>query len=131
MNSFRPAALGVALALAFTADLSSAADAAASGVAASAAASAPLASGLDQAGMDTAVRPQDSLFFAMNGTWLKNTPIPADKSDYGEFTMLDDLSNARVKRIIEGLAATPQPAGRCGRTWRRSTRSGRRRTWSC
>jgi putative endopeptidase len=111
LNLFRPAALGVALALAFTADLSFAADAAASGVAASAAASAPLASGLDQAGMDTAVRPQDSLFFAMNGTWLKNTPIPADKSDYGEFTMLDDLSNARVKRIIEGLAATPQPAG--------------------
>ena len=111
MNSFRPAALAVAIALALAADLSFAADGAASGAAATAAASAPSASGLDKSGMDAAVRPQDSLFFAMNGTWLKNTPIPADKSDYGQFTMLDDLSNARVKTIIEGLAATPQAGG--------------------
>ncbi|MCK9689056.1 M13 family metallopeptidase [Comamonadaceae bacterium BS-T2-15] len=78
------------------------------------AAPAAMSSGLDKAGMDTGVRPQDSLFFAMNGTWLKNTPIPADKSDYGTFTQLDDLSNERVKAIIEGLAAKPQPMGTVG-----------------
>ena len=111
MNSFRPAALAVALSLAFAADLSSAADAAASAVAPVAAAPAAMTSGLDKAGMDASVRPQDSLFFSMNGTWLKNTPIPADKSDYGTFTQLDDLSNERVKAIIEGLAAKPQPMG--------------------
>jgi putative endopeptidase len=106
LNSFRPAALAVALSLAFAADLSSAADAAAS-----AAAPAAMTSGLDKAGMDASVRPQDSLYFSMNGSWLKNTPIPADKSDYGSFTQLDDLSNERVKAIIEGLAAKPQPMG--------------------
>jgi putative endopeptidase len=47
----------------------------------------------------------------MNGSWLKNTPIPADKSDYGTFTMLDDLSNQRVKAIVEGLAAKPGAGG--------------------
>ena len=111
MNPFRPATLVVALSLAFVADLSFAADAAASTVAPVAAAPATLGSGLDKAGMDASVRPQDSLFFAMNGTWLKNTPIPADKADYGTFTQLDDLSNERVKTIIEGLAAKPQAAG--------------------
>jgi putative endopeptidase len=109
MNPFRPATLVVALSLAFAADFSFAADA----VATAPMATAPvaLASGLDKAGMDTGARPQDSLFEAMNGTWLKTTPIPGDKSDYGTFTQLDDLSNARVKAIIEGLAAKQQPAG--------------------
>jgi putative endopeptidase len=111
LNPFRPAALVVALSLAFTADLSLAADAAASAVAPLAAAPAAFDSGLDKAGMDAGVRPQDSLFFAMNGTWLKDTPIPADKAGYGTFTQLDDLSNERVKAIIEGLAAKPQAAG--------------------
>ena len=107
LTSFRPAALAVALSLAFAAGLSCAADAAASAVAPAAG----MTSGLDKAGMDASVRPQDSLFFSMNGTWLKNTPIPADKSDYGTFTQLDDLSNERVKAIIENLATKPQPAG--------------------
>ena len=110
-RSFRPATLAVALSLAFAAGLSSAADAAASAATPAAGASAAMSSGLDKAGMDASVRPQDSLFFSMNGTWLKNTPIPADKSDYGTFTQLDDLSNERVKAIIEGLAAKPQPMG--------------------
>ena len=111
LNPFRPATLVVALSLAFAADLSLAADAAASATAPVATAPVAATSGLDKAGMDTAVRPQDSLFGAMNGTWLKNTPIPGDKSDYGTFTQLDDLSNERVKAIIEGLAAKPQAAG--------------------
>src|ERR1700761_7576309 len=83
LNNFRPAALAAALSLAFAAGLAPAADLAASApVAAPASAT---ASGLDRTGMDASVRPQDSLFFAMNGTWLKDTPIPADKSDYGTF----------------------------------------------
>nr|MDP9124761.1 M13 family metallopeptidase [Pseudomonadota bacterium] len=111
MNHFRPATLVVALSLAFAADLSTAADAAAAATTPVAAAPVAMASGLDRPGMDTAVRPQDSLFGAMNGTWLKTTPIPGDKADYGTFTQLDDLSNERVKAIIEGLAAKPQAAG--------------------
>ena len=111
---FRPATLAVALALAFAAPWSFGLDApaaAASDVAPVAANAAPMSSGLDKAGMDASVRPQDSLFGAMNGAWLKTTPIPSDKSDYGSFTMLDDLSNERVKAIIEGLAAKPQAGG--------------------
>src|SRR5471030_2613832 len=90
LNPFRPATLVVALSLAFAADLSGAADAASAAAMTPAAATpAALGSGLDKPGMDAGVRPQDSLFSAMNGTWLKKTPIPADKSDYGTFTQLD------------------------------------------
>jgi len=111
LNTFRPATLVVALSLAFAADLSLAADAASAAAPAAAPAAVAPTSGLDRAGMDAAARPQDSLFEAMNGTWLKNTPIPADKADFGTFMQLDDLSNERVKAIVEGLAAKPQAGG--------------------
>ena len=35
-----------------------------------------LGSGIDASGMDTSVRPQDDLYLATNGTWVKNTADP-------------------------------------------------------
>jgi len=109
MHSFRLSTLAVALSLAFVTSVSVGADANVAAPVVSA--PGPLTSGIDRAGMDTAVRPQDSLFEATNGAWLKNTPMPADKSDYGTFAILDDLSNARVKAIVEELADKPQAPG--------------------
>ncbi|QIK96140.1 M13 family peptidase [Sphingomonas sp. HDW15A] len=60
--------------------------------------------GFDKAGMDTTVLPGDSFYAFANGTWAKNTAIPADKSNYGMFTMLDDLSKERTKVIVEEAA---------------------------
>jgi putative endopeptidase len=111
ISTFRPATLVVALSLAFAAPFTVAADTSTVAAPTDSGAAVSLASGLDKAGMDAAARPQDSLFFSMNGTWLKNTPIPADKSDYGTFTQLYDLSNERVKGIIEKLGTTPQAPG--------------------
>src|SRR5215470_14787885 len=48
--------------------------------------------GFDRAGMDITVQPGDSFFSYANGTWMKNTPIPADKPNYGMFTALADKS---------------------------------------
>ena len=48
--------------------------------------------GFDEAGMDRTVRPGDDFYAYANGTWAKTTVIPADKSNYGMFTALDDLS---------------------------------------
>lgn len=61
-------------------------------------------SGVIKANFDESVRPQDDLYRYVNGTWLKNTEIPADKSNYGSFTMLDDLSQKRLREIIEESA---------------------------
>ena len=63
--------------------------------------------GFDTAGMDTSVRPGDNFYQFANGTWAKNTPIPADKSNYGMFTKLDDLSKERTKLIVEEAARDP------------------------
>src|SRR4051794_10092145 len=63
--------------------------------------------GFDAAGMDTTVAPGDNFYGYANGTWAKNTPIPADKSNYGSFNILDDLSRERTRGIIEEQAKTP------------------------
>ena len=60
-----------------------------------------LGSGIDSAGMDLSVRPGDDFFAYMNGTWVAETEIPADKSRYGTFDMLRDESQENVKAIIE------------------------------
>ena len=68
-------------------------------------------SGLDLPGFDTAVRAQDDLFRAANGAWVSKTEIPADKSSFGTFIQLRDLSDQRVRVIVEELAAKPQAKG--------------------
>ena len=63
--------------------------------------------GFDSAGMDKSVKPGDDFYDYANGTWAKNTPIPADKSNYGAFNTLDDLSRERTRGILEAAQADP------------------------
>ncbi len=56
-------------------------------------------------GMDHAIRPQDDLFGHVNGRWLVEEDIPADRSSWGPFVQLADAAEAQVKQIIEELAA--------------------------
>ncbi|MBX3162357.1 MAG: M13 family peptidase [Deltaproteobacteria bacterium] len=62
--------------------------------------------GFDAKGMDATTKPGDSFWQYANGTWVKTTKIPADKSNYGMFTALADKSDERTKAIIEGAKAT-------------------------
>ncbi|WOX06645.1 M13 family metallopeptidase [Microbulbifer pacificus] len=59
-----------------------------------------LGSGIDISAMDTSVRPQDDFFSYVNGNWIKNTEIPADKSSWGGFTILRDKATEEVKALI-------------------------------
>ena len=68
--------------------------------------------GFDTAGMDQSVKPGDDFYDHANGTWAKNTPIPADKSNYGAFNTLDDLSRERTRGLLE--AAQGDPASKIG-----------------
>lgn len=70
----------------------------------------PLRSGIDDASMDAAVRAQDDLFLAANGAWLRNTPIPANKSYVIGVEVLD-LTDGRIRALVDALAAKPQKAG--------------------
>ncbi|ACV26138.1 M13 family metallopeptidase [Kangiella koreensis] len=63
-----------------------------------------LVSGIDKQHFDHSVRPQDDLFLHVNGKWLKEFEIPADKSNYGAFTMLAEQAREDVQAIIEDAA---------------------------
>jgi len=72
---------------------------------------APPAAALDVAGMDRTVKPGDSFFDYANGTWLKTTEIPADRSSYGAGAMLAELTDRRVAELIQDAAKANAPAG--------------------
>jgi putative endopeptidase len=63
--------------------------------------------GFDTAGMDRTATPGNNFYEYANGTWAKNTPVPADKSNYGMFTVLEDLSRERTRDIIQEQARDP------------------------
>ena len=68
--------------------------------------------GVDTAGMDTSVTPGNDWGRYVNGTYLKNTVIPADRSNYGMFTKLRDLSQERTRAILDASAkVTNSPKG--------------------
>jgi putative endopeptidase len=67
--------------------------------------------GFDLAGMDTSVAPGANFYRYASGKWLTTTQIPADKSDYGMFTMLADRSEERTREIIESASGTPGSDG--------------------
>jgi len=70
--------------------------------------SAALRSGLDLEGFDRSLRPQDDLYRFAGGTWLAKTEIPADRSNYGTFTKLDDDALATLRELVEGAVADPR-----------------------
>ncbi len=61
--------------------------------------------GFDLAGRDTSVRPGDSFMRYANGAALDRMQIPSDRTSYGSFALLRELSDNRVKAMIEGLTA--------------------------
>ena len=71
--------------------------------------------GFDTAGMDASVLPGDNFYKYANGTWASTTAIPADKSNYGMFTVLDDLSKTRTRTIIE--ESTKDPSSKIGNAY--------------
>ncbi|MFT5313351.1 MAG: putative endopeptidase [Paraglaciecola sp.] len=69
-----------------------------------------LSSGIDLRAVDNQVRPQDDLFRHVNGQWLTDTQIPADKSSYGVFNVLFDDTQENLKVLIQEAAATESAA---------------------
>ena len=57
--------------------------------------------------MDKAVKPGDDFFRYANGSWEKSTEIPADKSRWGIFSVLNEDTLTRTRKILEESAAAP------------------------
>ena len=64
-----------------------------------------LLSGLDFDGFDKSVRPQDDLFASVNGKWVAETELPADRARWGTFDLLGEQSENDVKALVEEVSA--------------------------
>jgi len=64
--------------------------------------------------MDSSVKPGDDFFEYVNGSWLKRTEIPADRTFAGIDSVLNDKIDSDVRAIVEDLARNPQSSGRVG-----------------
>ncbi len=67
--------------------------------------------GVDLSHQDPSVRPGDDFFRYTNGAWLDTFELPADRSNYGSFTVLSDRSDQRVRTIIDDLSSMEPVAG--------------------
>lgn len=63
-----------------------------------------LTSGIDLQYVDNSVRPQDDFYRYVNGKWLNDYVMPAEKSRFGSFDALRDKSEEDVKTIVDKLA---------------------------
>ncbi|MCW1382026.1 M13 family metallopeptidase [Novosphingobium sp. KCTC 2891] len=86
-------------------------DAPAAATAAATAPQAPLmsrdfpGSGLQLQYVDKSVKPGDDFDTYVNGKWKAGFVMPADKTRYGSFNALDDLSQDRLRGILDELVA--------------------------
>ena len=62
-------------------------------------------SGIDLSHVDAGARPQDDLFGHVNGRWLADYAIPADRATDGAFRLLADRAEEQVRDIITEAAA--------------------------
>jgi len=58
--------------------------------------------------MDKSVSPKDNFFQFVNGTWLKNTQIPADKTRWGSFDELRQNTDKNALKILNDAANNPK-----------------------
>ena len=68
-------------------------------------------SGIDQQYIDQNGSANNDFYDYVNGTWLKQTEIPADKARWGAFNELHELSTNQLHRIVEDLTAQKWAAG--------------------
>ena len=68
-------------------------------------------SGIELTHIKQSVRPQDDLYRHMNGTWIDNATIPADRASDGAFYKLYEDAEKQVHEIIEELGRSNSPIG--------------------
>ncbi|MEP4783254.1 MAG: M13 family metallopeptidase, partial [Erythrobacter sp.] len=61
--------------------------------------------GIDPTTIDESVSPGENFFDYVNGKWVAENTIPADKGRYGSFDALREVSRADVKTLINELTS--------------------------
>ena len=70
-----------------------------------------LKSGVVVENMDTSVRPGNDFNAYVNGKWMKENEIPADKASYGAGYMVHEKAEEDVREIIQNSAEGDYPEG--------------------
>src|SRR6478735_7326382 len=68
-------------------------------------------SGIDLSHLDSDARPQDDLFGHVNGRWLTEYEMPADRATDGAFRSLYDRAEEHVRDLITGAATAATSDG--------------------
>ncbi|MBA2378599.1 MAG: M13 family metallopeptidase [Blastocatellia bacterium] len=65
----------------------------------------------DPARMDRTASPCGDFYQYVNGTWLKETELPASESRWGTFNILADRNNEILREVLEEASATKHRVG--------------------
>jgi putative endopeptidase len=67
--------------------------------------------GFDLNGMDRSVKPGDDFYRYAGGAWVRNNPVPPDRTSWGPFYMLRAQAETEVNEVVRELAARSNPPG--------------------
>jgi predicted metalloendopeptidase len=67
--------------------------------------------GIVAASMDRAVAPGDDFFAYANGSWVRNTAIPDDRSSIGGFYIADQERERQTRELLTGILGSKPAAG--------------------
>ena len=67
--------------------------------------------GIVPASMDRSVQPGDDFFTFANGSWVKNTPIPEDRSNISGFYLADLTREKQTRELLDGILKANPDAG--------------------
>jgi putative endopeptidase len=67
--------------------------------------------GIQASWMDKTVKPGDDFFTYADGSWVKNTAIPADRSRIGAFWIADQLREKNTRELFDSILKTDQTSG--------------------
>ena len=67
--------------------------------------------GIETSWMDKSVKPGDDFFQYANGTWVKNTEIPADRSRIGGFWIADQLREKNTRAMFDDILKNKPTSG--------------------
>ena len=66
---------------------------------------------IDKADMNLSVKPGENFYQYSNGGWIKNNPVPGDKTQYGSFTVLYDNNQNKLKDLITEVSKNENKKG--------------------
>lgn len=73
---------------------------------------------IERSNMDFSVKPGDNFYLYANGNWLKKHPVPASQTRWGNFNILADNNEMRLRKLAEEAASATNDdlvSGRVGR----------------